>query len=94
MADIEAKSDNVSEINTILEGLGRDAGRNVMRRLIIYGYDVDDLDELVEDECELFRLGLAEACQHDREVAENAFRYWLIQEGKALAFLVDTAGHA
>jgi len=94
MAEIESDSAMLADLNDLLDALGRAAGRNVMRRLISYGYDADDLDELVEDECEKFRLGLAEACQNDRDVAENAFRYWLIQEGKALSFLADTAGHA
>jgi len=94
MADMENNPAILDDLNALLETLGRAAGRDVMRRLITYGYDADDLDELVEDECEKFRLGLAEACQHDREVAENAFRYWLIQEGKALSSLVDTAGWA
>lgn len=83
----------VAECNRLVEGLGKEAAYRVVNRILTYRYDADMLAELVDDECEVFRLHLhGKTTSNDVRIAEGVFRLALIREGKRCFMGLDWTG--
>ena len=92
MSDLTS-DEAVAECKRIIKRHGKEAAYRVVDRILTYGYDADMLAELVDDECQVFRLYLHEKTDaQDVMMAEDVFRLALIREGKRIFMGLDMVG--